>query len=108
MIASTGYTGELGYEIICDQEKGIKFWNEFISNDVQPIGLAARDTLRLEAGLNLYGTDMDETNTPYDSNIGWTIDLNDKDRDFVGKNALEEKKDSKKILKGFYTKKEEF
>ena len=103
MIASTGYTGELGYEIICDQEKGIKFWNDFISNDVQPIGLAARDTLRLEAGLNLYGTDMDETNTPYDSNIGWTIDLNDKDRDFVGKNALEEKKDSKKILKGFYT-----
>ena len=103
MIASTGYTGELGYEIICDQEKGIKFWNEFISNDVQPIGLAARDTLRLEAGLNLYGTDMDETNTPYDSNIGWTIDFNDKDRDFIGKKALEEKKDSKKILKGFYT-----
>ena len=103
MIASTGYTGELGYEIICDQEKGIKFWNEFVSNDVQPIGLAARDTLRLEAGLNLYGTDMDQTNTPYDSNIGWTIDFNDKDRDFIGKKALEEKKDSKKILKGFYT-----
>ena len=46
---------------------------------------------------------MDQTNTPYNSNIGWTIDLNDKDRDFIGKKALEEKKDSKKILKGFYT-----
>jgi aminomethyltransferase len=103
MIAATGYTGELGFEIISNQEVGIKFWDEFISNGVQPIGLAARDTLRLEAGLNLYGTDMNHTNNPYDSNIGWTIDLNDKDRDFIGKSALNDKKDSKKILKGFYT-----
>ena len=66
-----------------------------------PIGLGARDTLRLEAGLNLYGSDMDINNNPYESNLAWTIDLNDKNRDFIGKIALEDiKKDTYKELKG--------
>ena len=103
MIAGTGYTGEEGYEIVSDNTKGKEIWDEIISHGVKPIGLAARDTLRLEAGLNLYGSDMTEHNDPYDSNLSWTVDLDDKDRNFIGRDALQEKSNSSNILCGFYT-----
>lgn len=87
-IARTGYTGEMGVEIIAPIEAGKKLWNQLIAAGVQPCGLGARDTLRLEAGLNLYGNDMDETTSPLTSNLSWTI-VFDQQRDFIGKNALE-------------------
>ena len=102
MISGTGYTGENGYEIVSDAISGTKIWDQFISDGIKPIGLAARDTLRLEAGLNLFGADMTKSNSPYDSNIAWTVDLNDKNRDFIGKQALTNV-DKTKVLTGFYT-----
>ena len=103
MIARTGYTGELGVEIISNASKGLKIWEHFVSKDIQPIGLAARDTLRLEAGFNLYGSDMTIENNPYDSNLSWTIDQSNEDRDFIGKKALEHLQESENCLVGFYT-----
>ena len=103
MIARTGYTGELGVEIISNASKGLEIWEHFISKDIQPIGLAARDTLRLEAGFNLYGSDMTTKNNPYDSNLEWTVDHSDEDRDYIGKKALNDLKDSEDCLVGFYT-----
>ena len=92
-----------GFEIISDKTKGEEIWHEIINHGVKPIGLAARDTLRLEAGLNLYGSDMTEENHPYDSNLSWTVDLKSKDRDFIGRDALQTKANSPNILCGFYT-----
>ena len=103
MIARTGYTGEIGFEIVSNKTIGHEIWSEFIKLGVKPVGLAARDTLRLEAGYNLYGIDMSIQNNPYDSNLSWTIDLSDDKRDFVGKKALERNKKSDEILCGFYT-----
>ena len=102
MIARTGYTGEIGFEIISNQEKGLELWNHFISKDVRPIGLAARDTLRLEAGLNLYGSDMSIDNHPYESNLGWTIDNTDTNRAYIGKESIANEANTKKLV-GFYT-----
>ena len=87
MIARTGYTGEDGYEIILPAEKANALWDKLAEAGVEPIGLGARDTLRLEAGLNLYGSDMDEDISPYECGLSWTVVLTD-DRDFVGKQAL--------------------
>lgn len=87
-IARTGYTGEDGVEIILPQAAAIQLWQQLLAEDVKPCGLGARDTLRLEAGLNLYGNDMDDTITPYEANLGWTVSLKDEARDFVGKAAL--------------------
>ncbi|HET8942540.1 MAG TPA: glycine cleavage system aminomethyltransferase GcvT [Rudaea sp.] len=87
-IARTGYTGEDGYEIILPQSKAVSLWNSLIAAGVAPAGLGARDTLRLEAGMNLYGQDMDETITPWEAGLAWTIALNE-GRDFIGRNALE-------------------
>lgn len=87
-IARTGYTGEQGVEIITPVKQGLALWNQLIAAGVQPCGLGARDTLRLEAGLNLYGNDMDETTSPLISNLAWTIVFDDQ-RDFIGKQALE-------------------
>jgi aminomethyltransferase len=103
MIARTGYTGELGVEIISDANKGLEIWNYFISKGIQSIGLAARDTLRLEAGFNLYGSDMTVENNPYDSNLEWTVDQSEQDRDYIGKKALKHLQDTKNRLVGFYT-----
>jgi aminomethyltransferase len=101
MIAKTGYTGEEGFEVVIDNSDVESFWMDLLGAGASPIGLGARDTLRLEAGLNLYGSDMDINNNPYESNLAWTIDLNDKNRDFIGKIALEDiKKDTCKELKG--------
>lgn len=89
-VARTGYTGEDGFEMILPQEAAPTFWNRLLGADIKPCGLGARDTLRLEAGLNLYGADMDETVTPLESNLAWTVAFEPKDRDFIGRKALEE------------------
>lgn len=88
LIAYTGYTGEDGVEIILPKEAAGALFSQLLAKGIKPCGLGARDTLRLEAGLNLYGQDMDESQTPYSSNLAWTVDLKDEARDFVGKDAL--------------------
>jgi aminomethyltransferase len=88
MIARTGYTGEDGFEIGVAAGQAEKLWQALAAAGVKPAGLGARDTLRLEAGMNLYGQDMDETVNPLDAGLGWTIDLVS-ERDFVGKAALQ-------------------
>lgn len=88
-IARTGYTGEDGFEIILPAKAAPSFWQKIVSAGIQPCGLGARDTLRLEAGLNLYGSDMDETVTPLESNLSWTVILDPKERNFIGRPALE-------------------
>ncbi|WMP18364.1 glycine cleavage system aminomethyltransferase GcvT [Thiothrix lacustris] len=88
-IARTGYTGEDGFEMMFPNEQGHKVWDALLAADIKPIGLGARDTLRLEAGMNLYGTDMDETTSPLVSGLGWTIAWQPEDRNFIGRSALE-------------------
>ena len=103
MIARTGYTGEVGFEIISNASRGLELWNHFIEKGIKPVGLAARDTLRLEAGFNLYGSDMTIENHPYESNLGWTIDMSNDARDFIGKSALLDLQSDSKKLVGFHT-----
>jgi aminomethyltransferase len=86
-VARTGYTGEDGFEVMLPKQKVEEFWYALNKAGVPPIGLGARDTLRLEAGMNLYGQDMDETVGPLESGLGWTVDLKSP-RDFIGKAAL--------------------
>ncbi len=86
-IARTGYTGEDGFEIILPATDAPSFWKALNAAGVVPAGLGARDTLRLEAGMNLYGQDMDETKNPLESGLTWTVDLKS-ERDFIGKQAL--------------------
>lgn len=86
-IARTGYTGEDGFEVMLPKERVEAFWYDLNKAGVKPIGLGARDTLRLEAGMNLYGQDMDETVGPLESGLAWTVDLKS-ERDFIGKAAL--------------------
>ena len=93
MIASTGYTGEDGFEIIIPAKAAPFSWQMLLEAGVAPIGLGARDTLRLEAGMNLYGSDMDETTTPLESGLAWTVAWEPSDRDFIGRAALEKQKD---------------
>jgi len=88
-IARTGYTGEDGYEIIVPEAQAVELWNKLIAAGVKPAGLGARDTLRLEAGMNLYGQDMDESVTPWEAGLAWTVAL-DAGRDFIGRAALEQ------------------
>ena len=88
LYAKTGYTGEDGLELIVPNTAINDIWNQALDLGCVPIGLGARDTLRLEAGLNLYGKDMTIYNHPYESNLGWTIDMSDKTRQFIGKDAL--------------------
>ncbi len=92
-VARTGYTGEDGYEIMVPDEQGIEVWKRLQAAGVKPAGLAARDTLRLEAGMNLYGHDMDETVSPLEANMGWTIAWEPAERDFVGRKALAAQKE---------------
>ncbi|EIW89591.1 glycine cleavage system aminomethyltransferase T [Alishewanella agri BL06] len=91
-IATTGYTGEDGYEIALPNEQAADFWQQLVTAGVKPSGLGARDTLRLEAGMNLYGQDMDETVSPLAANMGWTIAWEPGDRNFIGRTALEQAK----------------
>jgi aminomethyltransferase len=83
----TGYTGEDGFEIMLPAAEAPGLWQALLDADVGPAGLGARDTLRLEAGMNLYGQDMDETVTPLECGLTWTVDL-ESPRDFIGKSAL--------------------
>jgi len=87
-IARTGYTGEDGFEVMVLAKSAPFFWKALMEAGGKPIGLGARDTLRLEAGMNLYGQDMDETTSPLESGLAWTVDLKT-ERDFVGRKALE-------------------
>lgn len=87
-VARTGYTGEDGFEVALPEEHAVAFWDALVAAGVKPAGLGARDTLRLEAGLPLYGQDMDESVTPYEAGLGWTVAL-DEGRDFNGRAALE-------------------
>jgi aminomethyltransferase len=93
-IARTGYTGEDGVEVILPDSRARHLWDALQQQGVQPIGLAARDTLRLEAGMNLYGTDMDETTTPLESGLGWTVAWEPAERDFIGRQALLQQRDA--------------
>jgi aminomethyltransferase len=86
-IARTGYTGEDGFELMLPVTEAEAIWRKLHQQGVQPIGLGARDTLRLEAGMNLYGQDMDETTSPFETGLAWTVDFKS-DRDFIGKSAL--------------------
>ncbi|HEX6613048.1 MAG TPA: glycine cleavage system aminomethyltransferase GcvT [Rhodanobacteraceae bacterium] len=90
-VARTGYTGEDGFEIMLPEAQAVAFWNALASSGVAPAGLGARDTLRLEAGMNLYGQDMDEDVTPWEAGLAWTVAL-DEGRDFIGRAALEKQK----------------
>ena len=87
-IARTGYTGEDGFEVMIPAKAAPFFWRTLLEEGAHSCGLGARDTLRLEAGMNLYGQDMDETQSPLESGLAWTVDLKSR-RDFIGKSALQ-------------------
>ena len=87
-VARTGYTGEDGFEIALSSGLAVALWERLTADAVAPVGLGARDTLRLEAGLSLYGNELDESHDPYASNVGWTVALEPDARDFLGRAAL--------------------
>lgn len=91
-VARTGYTGEEGYEIALLPDDAILLWDALQAAGVRPCGLGARDTLRLEAGMNLYGSDMSEASTPLESGLAWTVGWEPEDRAFIGREALEAQK----------------
>ncbi|MEM3399817.1 MAG: glycine cleavage system aminomethyltransferase GcvT [Candidatus Micrarchaeia archaeon] len=101
LLSRTGYTGEDGFEVFVDSPFAVEMWNEILEagkdNGIMPAGLGARDTLRLEAGLMLYGNDMDDNTTPLEVPLKWTVSF---DKEFIGKEALLSKAPSKK-LSGF-------
>ncbi len=90
LVARTGYTGELGLEVMLPGDQAGTLWDALLASGVEPVGLGARDTLRLEAGMNLYGQDMDENTSPLAANLGWTISRRDQNRDFIGRGAVTE------------------
>ena len=102
LITKTGYTGEKGIEIMMSSLEARTLWSKAIASGARPIGLGARDTLRLEAGFNLYGSEMDEFTSPLECNMEWVISLKDETRDFIGKQSFLEKKMKKDLssLKG--------
>lgn len=88
-VGRTGYTGEDGFELILPHADLVELWQKLLTDGVKPAGLGARDTLRLEAGMNLYGQDMDESKHPLESGLGWTVAWEPAERDFIGRQALE-------------------
>lgn len=88
-VARTGYTGEDGFELILPHAELVKLWQALAADGVKPCGLGARDTLRLEAGMNLYGQDMDDGVSPLECGLAWTVSFADESRDFIGRTALE-------------------
>jgi aminomethyltransferase len=88
-VARTGYTGEDGFEIMLPAAAAVDAWNKLLAQGVKPAGLGARDTLRLEAGMNLYGNDMDEDHHPLASGLAWTVAFEPPAREFIGRSALE-------------------
>jgi len=101
-IARTGYTGEDGFEIMLPEKSAEFTWKMLLEVGVKPCGLGARDTLRLEAGMSLYGSEMNDEISPLEAALTWTVDLNDEDRQFVGRKALEKLRDDgvKKTIVG--------
>ena len=91
-VGRTGYTGEDGVELILPHAQLVQFWTGLLAAGVKPSGLGARDTLRLEAGMNLYGQDMDDTVSPLESGLAWTVAFAPEDRDFIGRKVLEAQK----------------
>jgi aminomethyltransferase len=94
-IATTGYTGEDGYEIVVHNDGAADLWQRLLDAGVAPAGLGARDTLRLEAGMNLYGLDMDDTVSPLAANMAWTIAWEPADRHFIGREVVEQQRADK-------------
>ncbi len=92
LVARTGYTGEDGFEIMLPGPAAVELWNALLAAGVHPCGLGARDTLRLEAGMALYGTDMDESVSPLAAGLDWTIGWEPAARDFIGRTALEQQR----------------
>lgn len=90
-LARTGYTGEDGFEVMVEPSVGIELWQKLIEAGVVPCGLGARDTLRLEAAMALYGQDIDDTTTPLEAGLGWLVHLDSKG-DFIGRKVLEQQK----------------
>jgi aminomethyltransferase len=93
-IATTGYTGEDGYEIVVPEASAADLWQKLVDAGVAPCGLGARDTLRLEAGMNLYGLDMDETVSPLAANMAWTVAWEPAERNFIGREVLAAQKEA--------------
>jgi aminomethyltransferase len=93
-VARTGYTGEDGFEVMVPTDGVGELWKQLLGLAVHPCGLGARDTLRLEAGMNLYGNDMDESTQPLESGLEWTVAFEPADRAFVGRAALEAARDA--------------
>ena len=91
-VGRTGYTGEDGFEIMLPASSAPVLWQALAAAGVRPCGLGARDTLRLEAGMNLYGNDMDEAQTPLTSGLAWTVSFDPPERDFIGRTALEKQR----------------
>ena len=98
-IATTGYTGEDGYEIVVHNDGAESLWQALLDVGVRPAGLGARDTLRLEAGMNLYGQDMDETVSPLAANMAWTLAWESEDRDFIGREVVAKQRAEKSTHK---------
>jgi aminomethyltransferase len=92
MIATTGYTGEEGFEIILPARAAPFTWQMLLDTGVAPCGLGARDTLRLEAGMNLYGSDMDDSTTPLETGLAWTVAFDPPERKFIGREVLEKQR----------------
>jgi aminomethyltransferase len=92
-LARTGYTGEDGFEVMVAPEVAIELWRSLLAQDVLPCGLGARDTLRLEAAMALYGQDISDETTPLEAGLGWLVHL-DRKGDFIGRSVLEEQKRS--------------
>jgi aminomethyltransferase len=88
-IGRTGYTGEDGFEVILPAQQAPAWWDAILAAGIMPIGLGARDTLRLEAGMNLSGVDMDENYSPLESGLGWTVAFKPENRNFIGRSALQ-------------------
>jgi aminomethyltransferase len=88
-VARTGYTGEDGFEIMLPADEAPRVWRALNEHGVKSAGLGARDTLRLEAAMNLYGNDMDESQNPLESGLSWTVSFENPARDFIGRKALE-------------------
>ncbi|HEY6124880.1 MAG TPA: glycine cleavage system aminomethyltransferase GcvT [Steroidobacteraceae bacterium] len=88
-VARTGYTGEDGFEIMLPAGEAARVWRTLNEHGVKSAGLGARDTLRLEAAMNLYGNDMDESQNPLESGLSWTVSFENPSRDFIGRKALE-------------------
>lgn len=91
-VSRTGYTGEDGFELMMPAAAAASCWQGLLDAGARPCGLGARDSLRLEAGMNLYGQDMDSTTTPLESNLGWTVAWEPQERDFIGRAALAEQR----------------